>query len=465
MLSIHKESQIPLYEQIYLAIKKQIETGSIRSGEKIPSKRKMAEYHNVSQITVQNAYAQLVAEGYIYAVPKSGYFVEQIEPLENETTAKETPVPVTRSYAKHYEYDMGTNAVDTNSFPFSTWAKIARQVLTKNNMDILNASHPQGLYELRKEISVYLRQYRGVHTRPEQIVLGSGYEYLLVILIQLLGRDSVYAIEDPGYHKIYRILMDNHLAVRLIGLDDQGLSISMLRADDANIVQVSPSHQFPTGIVMPASRRSALLSWANECGDRYIIESDYDSEFRFSTNPLPACQSLYGNEKVIYMNTFSKSLAPSLRMSYMVLPPALLELYIKKFMYYACTVPNFEQYIMCEFFKGGYFERHLHRMSKIYKKKRDILIQEMIQSPLGPKIEFISHESGLHLLMKIKNGKSEKELVFDAEKAGIRLYGISSFFHSNECNNDYGTIVVGYTGLSQSALIEAAQRLIMAWDR
>jgi len=460
---LDKTIPVPLYEQLYKEVRNRIKGGELKAGEKLPSKRKLALHLGVSQLTVQNAYAQLIAEGYVHAVPKSGYYVEDMElppsaPEEAPPLPQESPVKPTA-----FQYAFETNAVDTNAFPFATWARFARRVLSGSS-DILNASHPQGVYALRREIAGYLYRFRGIRTTPEQIVLGAGSEYLFAILIQLLGRDSLFALEEPGYHKIGRILDDHDIRTVSIPLDTGGMQVPLLRRSKANIVHISPSHQFPTGIVMPVSRRLSLLKWAEEEKNRYIIESDYDSEFRFCGNPLPACRSLEGSGRVIYLNTFTKSLAPSLRINYMVLPPELLALYRSRYMHYACTVPNFEQYILCEFLRSGTFERHLSRMCKLYRKKRDLLTAAVQESALAGQIEFAESNAGLHLLLRVRIGRSESELVTDAAAHGIRIRGISEYYRTKPPEDLPPTLVVGYSGLQTEEIIPAVQALMHAWE-
>jgi len=462
---LDREARAPLYEQLYKSIRSKIAGGELKADEKLPSKRKLAVHLNISQITVQNTYAQLIAEGYIRSVPKRGYYVEKIE-IGNLTKVdkhKLLQVPP-ESKVPPYRFDLKTNAVDTSFFPFTTWAKIARLVLNKKSEDLLNASPTQGLWDLRKEIATYLYNFRGIEAKPEQIVLGAGYEYLMVIMIRLLGWQSIHAIEDPGYHKISRILQAGNVGIVPIALDDHGLDLDSLRQSGANVVHISPSHQFPTGIVMPVSRRVDLLNWANEAPNRYIIESDYDSEFRFSGNPLPACQCLDSQGKVIYTNTFTKSLAPSLRIGYMVLPPNLLETYWDNFKYYSCTVPNFEQYILYEFIHSGCLERHLNRMCKVYRKKRDTFIAAMRDSSIGRYIEFIGCDAGLHLLMQVNLGLSGEELIQSSAASGVKIYGIHQYYYQPRPAVSDNLLVIGYSGMALSDIAAAAGCLIQAWE-
>lgn len=459
---LDKSSSVPLYEQLYREIRTRIESGEFKAGEKLPSKRKLAQHLGISQLTVQNTYTQLVAEGYVYAIPKSGYYAEAIEPVpavQEEPLSTFSDLPADSPCC---QYDFATNAVDPDAFPFATWAHIARQVL-REHAGILNASHPQGLPALREEIVRYLYRFRGIRTSPEQIVLGAGSEALFAILIPLLGRTSIFALEDPGYRKIGQILEDHNVSSVPIPLDADGMQLSELRKSGASVAHISPSHQFPTGIVMPVSRRLALLKWAGEAPGRYIIESDYDSEFRFCGNPLPACRSLEGSGRVIYLNTFTKSLAPSLRISYMVLPPELLTLYRNRYLRYACTVPSFEQAILCEFLHNGMFERHLNRMCKLYRKKRDLLIAAIQESPLSSHIEIAESNAGLHLLLRVQIGLHEQELVSAASACGVRIRGISEYYRSSAPDDLSPTLVIGYSGMPTETLSAAVETLIRAW--
>jgi len=250
-----------------------------------------------------------------------------------------------------------------------------------------------------------------------------------------------------------------------IALDREGLSIAELEETKTDIIHVTPSHQFPLGIVMPVSRRLSLLKWANEKEGRYIVEDDYDSEFRFAGQPIPALQGLDGAEKVIYLNAFTKSLAPSLRISYMVLPPHLLEKYRQNFLFYSCTVPNFEQYILSKFMARGYFERHLRRMRNAYKERRDHFMATVNQSSLKEIVHFIGYDAGLHLLMEVDNGWEEKVLVEKAKTVDVRVYGLSEYYHFPVQNLPRSTIIVGYSGLGPQEITEAVKRLEIAWKR
>lgn len=454
----------PLYEQLYRFVRCEIESGKLKPDEKLPSKRKLAAHLKISTVTVEAAYAQLEAEGYIRTVPKSGYYVlpfEKHSPAEPAPLDKETPPAGEASVV--YDYDFKTNVVDTGLFPFATWAKLAREVLAESSHELLNVTHPQGSPALRSEIVEYLYKFRGITASPDQIVVGAGSEYLIMLLIQLLGRTGIYALENPCYGKIYKILKSNEVTTVPVELDEQGLSVTALENTRADIVHVTPSHQFPLGIVMPVGRRLALLRWASEKSGRYIIEDDYDSEFRFTGQPIPALKGLDREDRVVYINAFTKSLAPSLRISYAVLPRCLMDVYRENFMFYSCTVPNFEQYTLCKFLSSNSFERHLSRMRKAYKERRDLLLSAIAQSKLAGVTRIVGADAGLHFLMIVQNGISEATLVANARKAGVNLYGLSGYYNFPVKELPSATLVIGYSGVNPGDITAAVKRLEEAW--
>ena len=460
---LHSQKGKPLYEQLYSFIRKDIEMGHLKSGEMLPSKRKLAAHLKVSVITVEGAYVQLLAEGYIRGEARRGYFVQPLLVEERrEVEAKAPPVWQHRKQPlPQYDYDFATNAVDTEDFPFSTWAKLMRQVLWEDQL--LEATEPKGLYELREAIVRHLYAFRGISADPEQVVVGAGSEYLTGLLIQLLGREKGYGVENPGYDKIRKIFQKNGAEVLPLPMDEWGLHVEKLRQSKASIVHVMPSHHFPLGIVMPAARRMELLRWAAEEEGRYIIEDDYDSEFRFAGRPVPALQRLDQQERVIYMNTFTKSLAPSLRIGYMVLPPHLMAHYEKEFLFYASTVPVFEQMTLARFMERGHFERHIGRMRSLYKGRRDALIAAALQSSIGDRVQFSGEDAGLHLLLSVENGMSEEELVVRARRAGVGVYGLSRHYAVPDAHMKPSTLVLGYAGLGPEAMAPAFSRLAQAW--
>lgn len=455
------QGKIPMYEQLYQYVRQEIEQNRLRAGEKLPSKRKLATHLKISLITVETAYQQLLAEGYIRSVPKSGYFVEPLH-TQNLQVPQPMKAPAQQIEAPHsYAYDFRTNSVETEAFPFATWARLSRKILSQQQKALLTHTEPQGLYALRREIANYLYTCRGIQADPEQIVVGAGSEYLLTLLVALLGREKTYGVENPGYHKIRKIFQSNGSCVKPISLDAQGLQVTELEQSGADVVLVTPSHHFPLGVVMPMQRRLELIAWAKEKEGRYIIEDDYDSEFRFSGKPIQTLQRLTPSQQVIYMNTFAKSLAPSLRIGYMVLPKPLLQRFQQELSFYSCTVPSFEQYTLAEFMKQGYYERHVARMRNLYKERRNVLIEALEKSPFWSKCHLQGQKAGLHLLLTVKNGMTEQQLVDTARQVDVRVYGLSSYYSKGEAPK--ATVVLGFAGMKNEEIKEAVARLGKVW--
>ena len=435
-----KDRKTSLYEQLYRHIKEDILSGRLRAGEKLPSKRMLSEHLEVSVITVKNAYEQLMAEGYLYAVEKKGYYVSPLEkPLAAPPPAE--ILPAVRE--QRWFMDFGANSMAQEDFPFTVWARLMRQTILEQDTALLRPAPPSGAAVLREAIAQYLRQFRGMAVSPEEIIVGAGTEVLYNLLVQLLGRDKCYAVEEPGYGKIARIYGVNQVALEYIGVDDKGLDIAALRRTEADVVHISPNHHFPTGITMPVKRRYEVLSWASEKDGRYIIEDDYDSEFRISGKPIPTLFSIDESEKVIYMNTFSKSLTPTIRISYMVLPVHLANLFYESLSFYACTVSNFEQFILADFIKNGYFEKHINRMRLFYARKRRALIDAVKNSRLKDISEIMESDSGLHFLLKIDTEKTDADFSAQLQEKGIHVEFLSEFYHDK--SNREHLMIINYS--------------------
>ncbi len=453
-----REKGSPLYEQIYAAIRDDILSGTLRTGEKLPSKRSLAQHLEVSVITVENAYGQLLAEGYIRSEEKKGYFVNEVD---RGFTATERPGSAGKNdpgdVPKPYFMDFRTNTIDPDYFPFSVWSRIMRNTITDRKSGLMETLPFNGSEALRTAIAEHLYEFRGLSVRPEQVIIGAGSDFLYNLIIQLLGQDNLFALEDPGYRKIAQIYRANRVRYCSVALDAYGLSAERLRACGAKIVHISPSHHFPTGIVMPIRRRQELLNWAGEAEDRYIIEDDYDSEFRFSGLPIPTMQSIDRHGKVIYMNSFSKTISPSLRMSYMILPEALMKAFREKLSFYSCTVPSFEQYIMAEFIAGGYYGSHLNRMKKSYRSRRDNVIGAFRASNLCGKDDILEQDAGLHFLVRLRTELPDEQIVALAERKGIRLSFMSEYQEGER--KEPHLLIVNYSGIEEDRLPEALRRL------
>lgn len=463
---LNQKGSLTIYEYLYQCIKQDILEGRIEAHEKLPSKRTFAKHQQISLKTVENAYEQLLVEGYLYAEEKKGYFAAPIarDALKREHEARnKVPFHVydEDEDASQYWVDFTANRATVENFPYVTWVKTIRNVLLQREQELLETVSFQGIFELREEIAKYLYGFRGMQVSPDQIIIGAGTEYLYGRLIQLLGRDHIFAVEDPGYRNIPKIFQAHQVKWESIGIDEEGLLVDELYQSEASVVHVSPGHHFPTGSIMPITRRQQLLEWAESGRERYIIEDDYDSEFRFSRMPVPAIQSLNHNHRVIYMNTFSKTLAPSIRISYMVLPRKLIERYVQTMNFYSCSVSALEQYAMAEFMNHGYFERHIHRMRGFYKKKRDAMLkalEESMNSACFTPTRFTIEEkdAGNHFLLKVETSLSDTELKWMAREQGIKLDCLSEYCFQQQPQHQH-TIIVNYSDLEEEKFKRAIQ--------
>ena len=460
--TLDKGAGVSLYEQLYRCVKEDILSGRLTAGEKLPSKRALAAHLEISVITVKNAYEQLMAEGYLAGVEKKGYFVSFVLPPVTGAVPLPQEEPA-EPREREWFLDLVTNSIAAEDFPFTVWARLMRQTILERGTGLLHSTPPQGAWALRRAIAAHLRQFRGMEAAPEQIIVGAGTEVLYSLLVQLFGRERLYGVEDPGYSKIARIYRGSGAEVAAIPLDEAGLSVRELRRSGADVVHISPSHHYPTGLVMPIARRQELLRWAQERPERIILEDDYDSEFRFVGRPIPTLFSIDGGEQVVYLNTFSKTIAPSIRISFMVLPRHLLADFREKLGFFACTVSAFEQYTLARFLSDGYYEKHLSRMRKHYRQKRDAVIAAVRQSPLAPHATITEEDAGLHFLLRLDGAPPDEVLRREAEARGIRLAMLSDYYQQPEDSPQH-VLVVNYTGIDLERLPAALERLAELWN-
>ena len=445
---LKKSPGVPLYEALYRCIRGDILSGVLLPGEKLPSKRALAQNLEVNKITVETAYNQLLSEGYIRSQEKVGYFVEKVErhaQPQPEETPKEEP--------SRQEYLLDLTSNGTEQFPFSVWSRLQREVMLDYGEKLLEPLPNQGIPELRQAISDHLAAFRGMHVDPRNILIGAGTDFLYNLLIQLLGRDKIYAVEEPGYGKIRKIYAAGGVECVSAAMDVQGvLPESLTRAD---VLHCSPSHHFPSGLVTPVSRRMELLSWAKQ--GKWIIEDDYDSEFRFDAHPMPAMQALDGAGRVIYMNTFSKSLAPSIRISYMVLPAGLMAQFRRRLGFYSCTVPSFEQYTLARFLSRGHFEKHINRMRKFYRQRRNNVVSLLENCSFSENLTILEQDAGLHFLLRVNSTMTDRQLTRSLAEAGIRIRALSEYYHDSR--QDRHCLVVNYSGIKEENLTSALEAL------
>ena len=456
-LTLDGDSRVPLYEQLYRYFAQEIQSGRIPAGTKLPSKRSLCAHLGVSRSTVENGYAILVAEGYVCAAPMRGFFVADLTPY---APPQPTPIPEAKARpqaAEEAKVNFSTSIVDTSAFPYASWAKLNKEVIY-NSPELLQRGDRQGEPALRRALAAFLREYRGVHCDADQIVVGAGTEYLIELLLQLFDPEVVFALEDPCYAVTWHCVRNSGRRFRFVPVGEQGISIPDLYASDASVAYITPSHQFPMGVTMPAVQRSRMLHWASSTPERYIIEDDYDCEFRYGAHPIPALQSMDRNGRVVYIGTFSRSLAPSIRVAYMVLPVPLLARYRSLFGHFSSTVSRYEQTVLARFLAEGFYERYLRRMCNLYRQRCTRLTARIRN--LDPDIRISGDGGGLHFLLTLPD-RSEEELYAQAAEAGIRLHRLSDYAH--EFPPRPSTVVLGYGGIRDEELEPAVELLRDAW--
>ncbi|RRN72293.1 PLP-dependent aminotransferase family protein [Peribacillus simplex] len=457
-LTLDKTNKEALYVQLYKYFKTEIENGQIKAGMKLPSKRKLAMHLGIGLNTVDTAYQQLMAEGYVESQLRKGFYVADLEPISplNEPLHVTEEKMCPKDERNMIDYNHGR--VDIDSFPHAVWKKCLNNTLYLQERKMFMSGDPQGEWGLRVEISSYLFQSRGVRCGADQIIIGAGTQYFIHLLRLLLGNERIFGLEDPGFHRVREVLRLEGANMAFIPLDEGGISVDALKESAANVAYVTPSHQFPSGMIMPITRRVELLNWAVE-KEGYIIEDDYDGEFRHAGKPIPSLQGLDTNGKVIYLGTFSKSLIPSIRVGYMVLPKELAYDYQQKLIGYKQTVSRIIQETLCLFMINGHWERHLNKMRTIYRKKNKVLLNA-IEENFHDHVAVIGEKSGLHVLLKVKNGISESELIQKAASVGVTVHP-TSVYHSKNVKGP--TILIGYGGLTEREIEEGIRLLKKVW--
>ena len=444
-----------IYENLYECLKKDIVTGRLRTGEKLPSKRAMAGDYGISVKTVVHAYEQLVAEGYIESKEKKGYYIAKLYEQTHKIRQREKAV---KKKKDQVIIDFSSNHLAYKKFPFSVWKKVMREVLTDYEGELIESTDWRGVPVLRDAITQYLARERGLDVPADHIVIGTGVESLYGKLFKIFPKDSVYAAEPPGYRKIPWLYEDAGLPWHSVKMDEEGINMIELKESNANIVHVSPEHQYPLGITMSEKRKLELLEWAAEIPDRYIIEDDYDCEFRYRTQMEKTLQSMDTHHRVIYMNTFGKTMAPAIRINYMILPEKLAEDCKKMSERFPSPVSSFEQYVMAKFIKEEYFERHVRRMKKYYEDKGKKLLHLLQKNENIPITDIKGGKHGTHILLKLNTEFTDTELIWEAGKQGIKLQCLSQFCTVKEERYDR-TLILNYSDLEEERLEEAVKKL------
>ena len=455
-MGLNPKLKTPLYEQIYEFIKEEIRNNVIQSGERLPSTRALSKHLVVSRSTVELAYEQLLSEGYVEAIPCKGYFVAKIEGIYQLQKRPEIKVEPISSGVTEYAYDFTPNGVDLNSFPYNVWRKLSKECLIDDKAEMFRLGNPQGEYGLRNAISSYLHQARGIHCHPDQIIIGAGSDYLLMLLTTVIGNCHKVALENPTYGQAYRLFERLSYKVCTVDMDQSGMRIDELEKSGADIAFVMPSHQYPLGCVMPIQRRMELLKWADGAEGRYIIEDDYDSEFRFSGQPIPSLQGLEEETPVIYIGTFSKTLYPALRLGYVVLPKSLTAPLKKVHNDLYRGGHLLIQAALAEFIREGYYAAHIRKMRQLYSRRRQMLV-ELISRQLGEHyLGSFSSNAGLHMILQLPSGSDDAVIAQQANAQGLLVRPLSRYYVNEEKRSG---LLLGFASIEEHEMTAAFTRL------
>lgn len=455
---MQRESGQFIYRQLYSQLKEDILAFKYESHEKLPSKRDMSQHLNISVNSVKAAYEQLLAEGYIYTEERKGYFIEPLEKLIIDPNAQISLNVQEQQIEDAYDYSFSHISTDISAFPVEVWTKLVKRVFENYDHELSSIPQIKGPIELRQSIAKLVSYQRGIQCHPEQIVIGSGTNILLTKLIQLLPDEIKIAVENPGYSRFRTLIRQTTAQLKPIALDHKGISIEAIKQAQPDATIVTPSHQFPMGIIMPVSRRIDLLNWASQT-QSYIIEDDYDSEFKYETDNIPSLFSFDKNERVIYLGTFSKTLMPGLRMSYMILPINL----VKQFDHYNLNmIPDFSTIhalTLNLMIKEGYYEKYVKKMHQIYGKKRETLITHL-SNTFTNNIRIKDTRAGLHFIVEVNTPFSYQEIESRAKEMKLELYTLNRFsVKALEKNSSYKTLIIGFSKIKQEQIPQAVQRL------
>lgn len=456
---LDEENKTPIYLQLYIHIKNEIESERFPAYAKLPSIRKLASYLEISQNTVEYAYQQLLAEGYIESQPRRGMYVIPLEKKLGEEKRTPTSKHEQSNNVQEILINFHQASVDLNHFPINDWRKCSNEVLLQQR--VFQYGDPQGELKLREHLASYLHLSRGVNCTPEQIIVGAGTQHLLGMLCLIFKRKQfTVAIENPGYKGARDVFINHGFDLKQIRVDSDGVSIDEIRKSKCQVVYMTPSHQYPTGVITPVNKRRQLLKWASEC-ERYIIEDDYDSEFRYVGKPIPSFQGLDTNEKVIYLGTLSKSFLPSVRISYMVLPFEILGLYKEMYVSYDQTVSKIHQEALALFMEQGHFDRHIRRVRKVNRQKRDTLLKA-ISTYMGENVQVVGEKSGVYILLEIKRTTSESLLIEQALTHKVKVYPTSVYW-MDASEAEFPKLQLGFGGLTETEIEEGIKLLNKAW--
>lgn len=453
----------PLYEQLYDELKESIVSNKLPKDTVLSSVRIMAKELHISRNTVDRAYQQLLAEGYIRSVPGSGYYVEDISNdyfddyiMEKSNVKVSTEV---RPKKRKLKYDFRYSSIDSSAFPWAKWKKyVQNALLEESDLETIPYEVNKGNTRLRKCLCAFLNKHRGVRCRPEQVIICPGTQFAMDILSNILPATQYrLAFEEPGYDAMRNIFLKKGYNLTTIPVVEDGLDENLLLQTNCNLLYMTPSHQFPTGVVTSIKRRNKILKWAYD-NDAYIIENDYDSEFRYGVIPIPSFQSLDRNNRVIYVGTLSKVLLPSIRCAYLILPEPLVEKYDDMYEHFNSALPSYHQAALAGFIEDGHLEKHIRKMSAVNEAKYHVLLESM-EMYLEDYVEFLKQPSGVHTLAKITRCKDQEELLrFLKEEYSIGIYGTKQYYYKSS-NASEELFLLGFNSMTEEEIQKGCEYL------
>ena len=467
MIYLKKNSKEPLYIQIYSQLKKEILEGVLKEHQVLAGSRSLAKTLNVSRNTVDNAYSQLLAEGYIRSKKGIGYIIMKVPELN--ISERKNPVIITRTQiVKNINqhkvlYDLTNSSYTSDLFPKSLWKRYTLEGLERLESEAKISSYQdkQGELYLRRNLLSYLERIRGVRCDESQIVITCGVQQSIDYICKLMSSDrSTILMEEPGFYKVASVFTNNGIKIQTVPVDENGIVVSRLpMLPNVFAVYSTPSHQFPTGATLPIDRRYELLEWVKQ-NDVYIIEDDFDSEQRYYSKPIPSLQSIDLNNSVIYLGTFSKGLSPSIRMGYMILPPQLMQIYFDKFETYNSTVPLLNQYVIARLIETGQYDRHIRRLNNVFRKRLELFLSEF--SDVKEKIKITSNGSGQYFLLEFSEEAMQDELIEKALEHGVRVYSTMQFWQEKAACPP-NTLFLGFSKIKFEDIPDCVARLKAAW--
>ncbi|WP_155592578.1 PLP-dependent aminotransferase family protein [Lysinibacillus cavernae] len=451
-LAISFTGDSPKYIQIYEEIKQSILSKRLLAHEQLPSKRALSQTLDVSVHTIKEAYEQLLAEGYIYSKERSGYYIAPFE-LDWLQQVQQHDSPPSIITPNDIQYDFNNGHVDNKAFPYAVWHKLIKKHFNMNN---LSTSPWEGEAILRTEIARYVERSRGVVCDASQVFVYSGTQSQLQALCHFFGSTTRVGLEEPGFKRVRAILQQCGLSTVAIPVDKSGITLPQ---KTIHMLYTTPAHQFPLGMIMTMERRAALLQWA-QSNEALIIEDDYDAEFRYKGLPIPSLAKMDQLHHVLYFGTFSKTLLPSLRISYMILPKSLVQAFINFHHEQKSVVSKVDQLVLADFLAQGLFDKHLAKMRTIYRKKQQTLLTA-ISTHFSNEFQVIGEKSGLHIVMKLPQHLSEERAIELAQEVGILVYPCSSSYQNGMKE---AMVLMGYGGLTFQQINDGIALLASVWQ-